>query len=102
MSDGLGTVYGTTASGSLGHMRFVDAAIAVLEREGRPMTTEEITEVAMARGLVAPTGKTPWLTMRSALYLEVRDNRTSPIVKLHEPGVQRARRRSVRWGLRPR
>jgi hypothetical protein len=83
-------------------LRFVDAAIAVLKRAGRPMTTDEITETAIAHGLLAPTGKTPSLSMRSALYVEVRDNEVSPIVKLYEPGTQRARRKSVRWGLRSR
>lgn len=79
---------------------YLDSARAVLQEVRRPMTAKEITEEAIDRGLLRPTGKTPEATMSAALYTHVRDEPDSAIVRLHEPGVSRAARGSVRWSWR--
>lgn len=57
-----------TGSGGI----FKTAAIAILQQERRPMTSGDITKLALERKLVKCTGKTPENTMASALYTEVR------------------------------
>jgi len=61
------------------------------------MTVNEITAVAVARGLIHPAGKTPEATMSAVLYSHARAHAGAEVVRLFEPGAQRARRGSVRW-----
>ena len=75
-------------------MRYYDAAVAVLRKASRPMTSREITDSAIEQGLIAPSGRTPEATMSAALY-----TREGPIRKVAEPGPTRAKRNSVRWTL---
>jgi hypothetical protein len=79
---------------------YLDAALAVLAAGGRPMTTRQIADEAIRRGLLAPAGKTPWATMAARLYLYVRDHPDGPLVRLQQAGPMRAVRGSVRWALR--
>lgn len=76
---------------------YLAAAIAVLEQSGRPMTAREITDEAIRRGLLAPSGRTPGATMSAALYTR---GETARVKRLSEPGEKRARRGSVRWTIR--
>lgn len=76
---------------------YLDAAVAVLKSTGRPMSVREITERALARGLIVPQGKTPMMTMRACLYLHVRDGKPPLIKREYEQREVRAARRSVRW-----
>ncbi|MBA2450192.1 MAG: winged helix-turn-helix domain-containing protein [Chloroflexi bacterium] len=78
---------------------YLDAAVAVLEAIGRPLTAREITDEALRRGLIRPAGKTPEATMTARLYVHARDDPTPRVVRLAEPGPTRARRNSVRWAL---
>lgn len=78
---------------------FFAAAEAVLRAAGGPLTAGEIAAAARAGGLIATSGKTPAATMSAALYTRSRE-RGSRIVRVYEPGDQRARRGSVRWSLR--
>ena len=79
-------------------MTYSEAAIAVLEHAGRPLTTAEVFTAALERGLIMPPGKTPERSMSAALYQRVKwDTR---LVKLEKPGRGRAMRGSVRWALR--
>jgi hypothetical protein len=64
------------------------------------MSTKEIVTEALAGGLLQPGGKTPEATMSAALYTHIRDVEGSEIVRVHEEGISRARRGSVRWTLR--
>lgn len=80
-------------------MTYIEAAIVVLRRAGRPMTDAEITERAIALGLIKTAGKTPRQTMSAALYVQSKDP-SAPIRRIAEPGPTRARRGSVRWTLR--
>lgn len=79
---------------------YLDAAEGVLAAAQAPLTAQQITAEALRRGLLQPAGKTPAATMAARLYVEVRDNPASRIVRLAEPGPTRARRGSVRWRLK--
>jgi predicted NUDIX family phosphoesterase len=50
---------------------FLDAAYAVLAREGRPMTAREITDAAQASGVLQSMGRTPSQTMKSKLSTDI-------------------------------
>jgi hypothetical protein len=78
---------------------YVEAAVQVLKAVGRPLTTTEITEFAVARRLIDPKGKTPNRSMAARLYLHIRDARPPHIRKTFIPGKARAKRGSVRWTL---
>ena len=79
-------------------MTYYEAALEVLRSVQRPLTTWEITDEAIQRGLITPVGKTPHATMAAKLYSRVRHD---PIlVKLEDRGSERAKRGSVRWTLR--
>jgi hypothetical protein len=79
-------------------MTYYEAALQVLRSAGHPMSTREITDQALARGLISPRGKTPHATMAARLYL--RSQNEPELVKLEIPGNGRAKRDSVRWTLR--
>jgi hypothetical protein len=78
-------------------MTFLAAAETVLKSARRPLTTREVTELALRRGLITPTGKTPEATMRAILYNAVRDNPQGTIQRDYRPGPIRAAPDSVRW-----
>jgi ribonuclease E len=48
-------------------MTFYEAAIHVLEREGKPLTSQAITDVAVKENLLSHVGKEPHATMQSRL-----------------------------------
>lgn len=76
-------------------MRFLDAAIEVLRTSSRPLTTKEIVDAALKRGLLHTNGKTPVATMSAQLYRHA----GGAIRRVAEPGRGRARRGTVRWML---
>jgi hypothetical protein len=78
-------------------MTFLAAAEAVLKSARRPLTTHEITALALERSLLATTGKTPEATMAATLYIAVRKNPRGRIQREYQPGPTRAARGSVRW-----
>ena len=51
-------------------MSFTDAAEFVFRRGGRPMSAREVTEIALAEGLIVTRGKTPASTMGANFHLE--------------------------------
>lgn len=68
-------------------MTFTEAALAVLEREGRPMHAREIAEKAVEMGILSHVGKTPVQTMSGRLSAAVqRADGTSLFVRT-KPGV---------------
>jgi hypothetical protein len=81
-------------------MSFLTAGIAVLRETGREMTAQEILQLALSRGLVSTTGKTPAATMTAQLYVHVRDHPDGPLRLIAETGTYRARRGTVRWAWR--
>jgi hypothetical protein len=76
-------------------MTYYEAALRVLKFVGQPLTAREITDQAIEAGLIAPAGKTPYATMRAALYLGVRSD--LELLKMEDPGNGRVKRGSVRW-----
>ena len=81
-------------------LTYYEAALQTLRSAGRPLTTREITDLAIAKGLIVPTGKTPHASMGRVLYLRVRDD--PELVKMEQQSrTARARRGSVRWILLP-
>lgn len=82
----------------MARITYYDAALRVLRSAGRPLSTQEITELALERRMILPAGKTPHATMSAALYTRVGED--SEIVKIDVPGNGRAKRGSVRWTLR--
>lgn len=64
---------------------FKMAAVEVLRGEKRLMSTGEIARVALKRGLIKCTGKTPEATMASALYTDIkRKEGQSIFIRPHE------------------
>lgn len=64
---------------------FLDLAVEVLKTTKQPLTYQEIWEEAKRSGLSArikTSGKTPWQSMGAQLYVEVRDNPESKVVKV--------------------
>jgi hypothetical protein len=64
---------------------FLDLAFEVLKTADKPLTYQEIWEKAGSSGLAAKlktSGKTPWQSLGAQLYVDVRDNPTSKIVKV--------------------
>ncbi len=79
---------------------YLDAALQVLREAQSPMTSDEITDEAIRRGLRIANGKTPWRTMSACLYTWVKKDPSAPIERIFTPGASRAQRGSVRWRLR--
>lgn len=79
-------------------MTYYEAALSVLRSARLPLSTQEITDLAIRRKLIRPGGKTPNATMSAALYTRV--GHDSELVKIDAPGNGRAKRGSVKWTLR--
>ena len=66
---------------------FLDYAEEVLATETAPLTFQEVWEKGAGSGLVArlaTTGKTPWQTLGSRLFIDVRDNPRSKFIKVRK------------------
>jgi hypothetical protein len=64
---------------------YLDLASDVLKQSPSPLTYQEIWQTALEKGLankLGTTGKTPWQTLGARLYVEVRDNDASHIIKV--------------------
>lgn len=64
---------------------FIELSKKVLKEENKPMTVEEIWEIAKKKEynlLVATKGKTPWRTIGAQMYVDIRDNYDSPFIKI--------------------
>ena len=53
-------------------MTYLEAAYQILKQAGEPLHYKEITERALAQGLIQPTGLTPEATMGSRLYTDTK------------------------------
>ncbi|KAI8101121.1 hypothetical protein M9435_001229 [Picochlorum sp. BPE23] len=62
---------GKSGKGSGGGI-FKAAAVSILQEEGRLMSTGDIAKLALRRGLIKCSGKTPEATMASALYTDIK------------------------------
>ena len=64
---------------------FLNLAFDVLKKAEKPLTYQEIWQVAQDMGLatkIASTGKTPWQSLGAQLYVDVCDNESSNFVKV--------------------
>lgn len=65
-------------------LSFLDLARRLLAEQKRPLSSEEIWELARQKGYdaqVGSRGKTPVRTLGARLYLDMRDNPASPFIK---------------------
>ena len=69
-----------------GAMTFLEAALEVLKREGKPLHYKELTERAMGKKLLTFVGRTPEVTMQTQLTGAVKKAPGSPFVRV-KPGV---------------
>ncbi len=66
-------------------MNFIELAEKIIKEENKPLTQNEIWELAKFKGydkFVNTSGKTPWNTIGARLYVDIRDNPSSKFVKL--------------------
>lgn len=64
---------------------FLKLAETILEEERRPLSAEEIWEVAKIKGYdkyVGTQGKTPWATIAAQIHVNIRDKKNSPFIKI--------------------
>ncbi len=85
----------------MAQLSFLDAAITILKETRREMTARELAAMALERGLVRSSGRTPDATLAPQLYVRVRKQPGGPLRRVAEAGPSRARRGSVRWVWRP-
>lgn len=66
-------------------LTFVELAKKVIEEEKRPLSAEEIWDIAQTKGYdreVGTKGKTPPATIGARIYIDIRDSKDSPFVKV--------------------
>ena len=56
-------------------MTFLEAALEILRREGRPLHYKDLTERAMGKKLLTFVGRTPEVTMQTQLTAAVKKGR---------------------------
>jgi len=64
---------------------FLDFAIEVLSKAEKPLTYQEVWQRGTEMGLVkklSTSGKTPWASLGSRLYVDVKENPDSKIIKV--------------------
>lgn len=69
----------------MGRWTFLDLALKVIEEEKRPLTPREIWEVAKSEGYekrVESLSKTPWKSIATQIYVNIRDRQDSPFIKI--------------------
>ncbi len=67
-------------------MTFLELAEKVLREEQKPLTHQEIWEVAQQKGYdkeINSKGKTPWTTIGARIYIDMRDNPQTKFIKVH-------------------
>ena len=79
---------------------FKSAAVEVLHREKRLMTTGEISKLALEWGLLKCSGKTPEATMASSLYSDIKRHNTAAVFIRPQEGMF-GLREWIQQGLMP-
>ncbi|HEX3697449.1 MAG TPA: HTH domain-containing protein [Polyangia bacterium] len=67
-------------------MTFLEAALEILRKEGKPLHYKDLTERAMTKKLLTFVGRTPEVTMQTQLTAAVKKAPGSPFVRV-KPGV---------------
>ncbi|MGH7691191.1 MAG: winged helix-turn-helix domain-containing protein [Candidatus Dormibacteria bacterium] len=78
-------------------MTFLAAAKTVLKAANHPLTTGELTALALEQGLITTKGKTPEHTMAAKLYTAIRDDPECPIHRTYKRRGSSVGWGSVRW-----
>lgn len=84
----------------MNQLTFLELAKKILEDEKKPLSPEEIWEIAKSKGYdknIGTQGKTPWMTISAQIYVNIRDRKDSPFVKVDS----RPRRFYLRSLLKP-
>lgn len=68
-------------------MTFLDAAIAILQREGRPLHYKQLTEIAVQENLLTVIGRTPEATMQQRLNDALKKADPASLLVRDKPGV---------------
>jgi hypothetical protein len=79
---------------------FLELAQKIIEEEKKPLSPEEIWELAKIKGYdkkVKTQGKTPWMTIGAQIYVNIRDRKDSAFIKINS----RPRRFYLRSLLKP-
>jgi uncharacterized protein len=66
-------------------LTFLELALKVLEEEKRPLTAIDIWEIAKTKGYdeyVGSEGKTPWYSIEAQMYVNIRDKKDSPFIRV--------------------
>jgi len=66
---------------------FKEAARIILRREKKPMSAKDITEAAIAEGLITTQGKTPQNTLAALIYTDMKENESTSVFKKVSPGT---------------
>jgi len=72
-------------------LTFKELAKKILEEERRPLTAEEIWEIAQKNDYdkyVGSQGKTPWRTISAQIYVDMKDNPDSPFIKIDSKPIK--------------
>ncbi|HSZ81582.1 MAG TPA: winged helix-turn-helix domain-containing protein, partial [Polyangia bacterium] len=67
-------------------MTFLEAALKILSREGKPLHFKDLTDRAMTKKLLTFVGRTPEVTMQTQLTAAVKKAPGNPFVRV-KPGV---------------
>lgn len=79
-------------------MTYFEAALQILRSAQKLLTTREVTERALERGLIVSHSKTPIATMAAALYGRLGTN--DQLVKTEDRRATGAKWGTVRWTVR--
>jgi hypothetical protein len=66
-------------------LTFLELAKKIIEEEKKPLSSVEIWEMAKIKSYdkyVGSQGKTPWATIGAQIYVNIRDNKKSPFIKI--------------------
>lgn len=66
-------------------MTFLELAKRVIKEEKKVLSADEIWQIAKSKGYdkqLSTKGKTPWATLGAQLYVNVRDSKDTPFVKI--------------------
>lgn len=66
---------------------FKDIAYQILKEESKPLHYREITDLAIKKGLLKTTGKTPWATMNAQLTMDIKSKGEASQFHRAEPGM---------------
>lgn len=81
---------------------FLKLAKHILQEGKRPLSAKEIWDIAKNKGYdkyIETRGKTPWATIGAQIYVNIRDNKSSPFIKVSSRPQKFALRDWTKTGL---